>query len=72
MTSFRHGDRVWFISKFGDRVTGTYQRDEDVPGIHGDVRVHIVSSHNAFGRPSREPTSCIVTFGKLNHEEPVS
>ncbi len=65
-TAFKQGDQVWFISKFGDCVTGVYQRDEMVPGFKGDVLVHIVASHNAFGHPSREPVVCMVTQGKLN------
>lgn len=66
--TFSPGDRVWFTSKFGDRVTGTFERDDTVPGVHGEVRGHIVLSHNAFGKPSREPTSCFVREGKLNRE----
>lgn len=66
--TFTPGDKVWFTSKYGDRVTGTYVRDDMRPGIDGDVAVHIVSSYDAFGRPSREPTLCMVTRGKLHRE----
>lgn len=69
MAEFQKGDRVWFISKFGDRVTGTYEGDDMRPGINGDVSVHIVSSHDAFGKPSREATRCMVTKGKLYPEK---
>ncbi len=67
-STFHRGDRVWFISKFGDRVTGTYVKPDTIPGAKGEVRVHIVRSHDAFGRPSREATSCFVIDGRLNRE----
>ncbi len=40
--TFHRGDRVWFVSKFGDRVTGTYVRPEAIPGAHGEVRVWVI------------------------------
>lgn len=62
----RIGDQVQFISKYGDLVTGTYQGDEEVPGINGPVREHVVSSFNAFGDDSGpDAVLCLVPIGRL-------
>lgn len=66
MTEFKKGDRVWFISKFGNKVTGVYEGMEDMSWGTGMKSVHIVVSYDAFGDKSDEPTSCIVANG-LHH-----
>lgn len=46
------GEKVWFISKYGDRVEGIYR---------GPTKAgHIVDSFNAFGRVTTECTTCII------------
>ncbi len=70
MTTFKKGDPVWFVSKFNDVVTGTYEGDTEVPAINGTAKMHRVISYNAFGKPSKEPTNCLVLFGALNPGSP--
>ena len=68
MAEFIIGDRVWFKSKFGDRVTGTYEGDDEMPTLKGPRKVHRVSSFNAFGKVEQTPTMCIVPIGSLQRE----
>lgn len=66
--TFKTGDRVWFISKYGDRVTGTYDRADTIPGLNGPINGHLINSTNAFGPDSTgEVVSCFTT--KLHHEQ---
>jgi hypothetical protein len=64
---FKKGDKVWFISKFRNRVTGVYDREDTIPGAYGEIKGHIVISDNAFGRSSPKAVNCFVS-GKLNRE----
>ena len=66
MTTFEIGAKVWFISKYGDRVTGTYKGQREIPaGPSGVATGHIVESFDAFGVRSDTPTTCIVLSDKL-------
>lgn len=66
------GDKVWFISKFDDVVTGIYQGESSIPGLGGaQIPGHSVLSDNAFGPDSgAKAVDCWVPLGKLNAGEP--
>lgn len=64
MSDFKPGDEVEFTSKFGDRVTGVYERASEMPGADGPVRGHDVRSDNAFGPfSSTRNVLCFVSSG---------
>lgn len=65
MDKFSPGEGVWFTSKFGYTVTGTYVgiSDEEVPWGNGLRIVHLIDSYDAFGVMSSKPTRCIVPNG---------
>lgn len=66
---FKEGDRVWFISKYGDRVTGTYVKAESMPGPDGPVEGETICSFDSFGHVSKESTLCWVPKRKLKRLE---
>lgn len=67
------GDKVWFKSKFGDRVTGVFVERSTTPAIRGgkvvDVPTCIVDSYDAFGKVSKTATRCSVSEKSLNKLE---
>jgi hypothetical protein len=64
--------RVWFKSKWGDRVTGTFDGMTTMPVIEGDAMVEKpvarILSYNTHGTPTARPTPCLVPLDKLNLE----
>ena len=59
--NFKIGDRVQFVSKFGDLETGRYEGQKTIPGIFGPVHGHLVRSDNAFGDESIKDVLCFAT-----------
>lgn len=60
------GDKVWFISKFGDRVEGEYIAEKALPFIEPPKYMSVVRSHNAFGEYTEDTVDCLVPKNKLH------
>ena len=63
--AFAKGARVWFFSKYGDRVTGRY----DGLSMHPGGPVHIVISDDAFGPGSPKGVHCAIKHAHGIHLE---
>lgn len=66
------GDKVFFTSKFGDRVTGVYIEDAMIPTAHGEVSSAVVESFDAFGERSEVATRCLVPSRKSSKGKSVN
>lgn len=68
------GEPVWFISKFGDCVTGTFEGHDTIPSLRGgelvDVEICRVKSFDAFGKREASPTMCVVPEVSLRRGAP--
>lgn len=63
---FELGDRVSFVSKYGNTVTGVYRGEQTMPTARGDAIFAIVLSDNAFGAISPPAVNCAVRPGHLS------
>lgn len=67
---FKKGDKVWFISKYGNRVSGIYEEATSLPGLDSKtIQGHTVISDNAFGPGRTKGVRCFVSDTNALHAE---